>query len=300
MKTTIIFLILLYSLNACALSQPVVKPYDPKVLKLDNTVTTYGLKGDGITDDTKAIQYLLDTTTGTVILPAGNYLISSGLVLNRDNITLKGDGRNTATQLVCAGFFDAITVNGMRCMIDGVAVDGNRRAKNGIVINGTQSEIQNCFIQNCLENGIYLPCDISKPSFNKNISKCKIYTCVGAAILSETTDLYIQDCEIANNEGDVQVVLAGANNRIINSHIWSGCQYKPNPKTVGVEIRASMCYVVGCVFDRNNSFGLTINPNEFQKATSTTIIGNTFFENGGYTFYKFGVSGIIEIGNSYN
>ena len=266
---------------------------------MSNNVKENGIKGDGTTDDTKAIQNLIDNSIGTILFPAGNYLITKGLIINKNNITLKGEGKNTASQLICADNFDAITVNGMRCVIDGVAVDGNRKCKNGITVNGTQSELMNCFIQNCLENGIYLSWNASSP-INQNVSGCKIFTCIGSGIVSTTTDLYIKDCEIANNEGDAQIILAGANNRLFNTHVWSGDQYTINPKTVGIEIRASGVQVQGCVLDRNNSFGISVNPNDQQSVTSVIIIGNWFFENGNYIHYKKNVSGIIEIGNSYN
>jgi hypothetical protein len=47
-------------------------------------VQSYGAIGDGIADDTAAIQAALDTR-GEVIFPAGTYLIKANLVINNGN-----------------------------------------------------------------------------------------------------------------------------------------------------------------------------------------------------------------------
>lgn len=56
-------------------------------------VKKYGVVGDGVADDTAAIQALLDKASpGDVIyFPVGNYKISSGLTINQKMITLRGD-----------------------------------------------------------------------------------------------------------------------------------------------------------------------------------------------------------------
>ena len=56
-------------------------------------VKKYGVVGDGVADDTAAIQALLDKASpGDVIyFPVGNYKISSGLTINQKMIVLRGD-----------------------------------------------------------------------------------------------------------------------------------------------------------------------------------------------------------------
>ncbi len=57
------------------------------------SVASYGAKGDGVSDDSAAIQRTIDARPfgGTVIIPAGTYLIAHPLLL-RSNITITGDG----------------------------------------------------------------------------------------------------------------------------------------------------------------------------------------------------------------
>src|SRR5712692_9248425 len=67
-------------------------------------VKTYGAKGDGVTDDTAAIQAALDgrPSTGAVIyFPAGTYLITASLSIKNPRIMLVGAG--TDITLIKAG-----------------------------------------------------------------------------------------------------------------------------------------------------------------------------------------------------
>jgi hypothetical protein len=60
-------------------------------------VKWFGAKGDGVTDDTAAIQAALNTINalggGTLFFPRGTYIISAYLTLPK-NITVKGEGKN--------------------------------------------------------------------------------------------------------------------------------------------------------------------------------------------------------------
>jgi len=74
------------------------------------SVKDFGAVGDGVTDDTAAIQAALDnTTTCSVHFPAGTYRITSTLVLPQDAIVF-GDGQNT--ELGASGKVTVINVDG--------------------------------------------------------------------------------------------------------------------------------------------------------------------------------------------
>lgn len=60
------------------------------------TVYDFGAQGDGITDDTMAIQKALDTG-GVIVMPSGNYKVTSTLVIKSDNTVLVGQGPSITT-----------------------------------------------------------------------------------------------------------------------------------------------------------------------------------------------------------
>lgn len=61
-------------------------------------VQDYGALGDGVADDTAAIQDALDAVSqyGSVYFPAGNYIISNELILNVDDVLIYGYATITA------------------------------------------------------------------------------------------------------------------------------------------------------------------------------------------------------------
>ena len=72
--------------------------------KLAQTVSVkdFGAVGDGVTDDTAAIQAALDTGK-TVYIPSGLYKVTSSLQLTKDGQILYGDGRYNQTRIKWGG-----------------------------------------------------------------------------------------------------------------------------------------------------------------------------------------------------
>lgn len=72
-------------------------------------VQTFGATGDGVTDDTAAIQAALSSGAKCVFLPVGNYLVSSPLVISTNALLLRGDGKSS--RIIAATDIDIIRVN---------------------------------------------------------------------------------------------------------------------------------------------------------------------------------------------
>ena len=51
-------------------------------LQFAGDVRAFGASGDGVADDTQAIQQALDTTRGALFFPAGRYRTTAGLKVN--------------------------------------------------------------------------------------------------------------------------------------------------------------------------------------------------------------------------
>lgn len=152
-------------------------------------VLDYGAVGDGVTDDTAAIQAAINSGAKQVIAPAGgiykitntlNINVSGAFQLDFNNSELlmddatglkthlkAGDGITqrsvqidnvafTRQQAATAGYaidFDYVGVSG----ISGCRIYGNNEIYNGIrVRRGIIVNIQNNYIDNCVNLGIYL------------------------------------------------------------------------------------------------------------------------------------------------
>ena len=66
---------------------------DPSLLNAEiRDVTAYGATGDGITDDTSAINNAIEALVpgDTLLFPCGTYLTTSQLLISVSNVTLDG------------------------------------------------------------------------------------------------------------------------------------------------------------------------------------------------------------------
>ena len=113
--------------------------YDPPFIGSESTtveaklaqivsVKDFGATGDGVTDDTAALQAALDSGK-PLRIPAGTYLYSSLTGLDEDNITISGDGSNcTVLKFTGTGIaLDIGTSAGFKqgVNISGFTVEGN-------------------------------------------------------------------------------------------------------------------------------------------------------------------------------
>ena len=66
---------------------------DPPLLPQTADVRDFGAKGDGVADDTRAIQAAIEATpAGAVFLPPGRYLITDFIRIRRSGVVLRGAG----------------------------------------------------------------------------------------------------------------------------------------------------------------------------------------------------------------
>jgi hypothetical protein len=100
-----------------AVSYPVCEKLEQYV-----SVKDFGAAGDGVTDDTAAIQAAIDSLAGTIYFPDGTYITTATLVLNNNNQTLQGSGRNKAS--IDADFRGGavIQIERARCAVCDLAV----------------------------------------------------------------------------------------------------------------------------------------------------------------------------------
>lgn len=115
------------------------------------SATAFGAVGDGVTDDTSAIQAALDAGK-RVYLPDGRFKITSGLVLSKNNQEIAGVG-----VLVPVGTFDAVTVNNAAygCTVD-LIMDCAGHTGYGVAINNANRTVVRRLVQLSGYDGIYV------------------------------------------------------------------------------------------------------------------------------------------------
>lgn len=114
---------------------------------LNSTINakTYGAVGDGSTDDTTALQAAINavpSSGGTVTIPAGTYVVSSTLVIDKDATVITGVGASTIIRVASSALgIDVFRIgNGTttraHCAIRNMRInaDGQKTAGRGIYL----------------------------------------------------------------------------------------------------------------------------------------------------------------------
>lgn len=181
-------------------------------------VRSYGATGNGSGDDAPAINAAIAAAAaaggGVVYLPAGTYSTGSSIVINADNIVIKGDGKgSTIVKPVTNATFDAIATGlppssgaagYVRYFVgvEGMTLDCTRMLStvtgmgNGIHFYGVRySYIRDVYINGCLNFGICLDGDATNFGYSIEVRGCRIVN-GSAGILTNSCE----ECFIVTND----------------------------------------------------------------------------------------------------
>jgi hypothetical protein len=211
------------------------------------SVKGLGAKGDGVSDDTAAIQKAVNSKIGTVHFAAGTYRITKTIDVDLDKVgwtSFVGDG---AARIVMAGPGPAIRFVGTHegtadpasvkenvwksqrmPRVSGLEIIGGHPEADGIEASGTmQITIESTLLRD-LRHGVRLV----KRNRNVLISACHIYHNRGCGVYLDHVNLHqtnIVGSHISYNGGGGVVVRGG---EVRNVHI-SGCDIESNMDPAG-------------------------------------------------------------------
>ncbi|MCA9222227.1 MAG: right-handed parallel beta-helix repeat-containing protein, partial [Planctomycetales bacterium] len=276
-----------------------------------DNVRDFGAVGDGMHDDTAAIQKAVDSMTGAIRFPKGTYRLTQPVVIDLDRVgytSLSGDGvakivmagpgpafRFVGTHFKSAdpgGFEDNVWDRQRMPLVDGLAIHGEHEEACGIEAVGTmQLTVTRTHIRHVL-HAIHL----REQNRNVILSECHFYENHGVGVFYDHVNLHqsnITNCHISYCDGG-GVVSRGGNVR--NIHI-AGCDIESNmspdtPPTANVLIDCSeSAYgtgevaISGCTIQHNNPSPGSANIRIIGRSTPTerqplvregnvTIVGN--------------------------
>lgn len=279
----------------------------------ESLLDRFGLVGDGVADDTQALQSAVNSDTGNLDLPRGLYRITSPILVDLDAngytsihgngvATIQMEGAGPALRIVGTHFksadpdgFEANVWQRQRMpLIDGIAITATHQQADGIEAVGTmQLSISRVHIRGC-RHGIRL----AENNRNVIISDCHIYENSGIGIFYDDVNLHqsnITGSHISYNGGGGIVSRAG---NVRNIHV-TGCDIESNmspdqPPTANILIDCreglqgtAEVAITGCTVQHNHQakgsanvriIGRT-NPTERQpliREGNITITGNVF------------------------
>ena len=225
--------------------------------KAAHPLAAWGVVGDGVADDTAALQQLISSKQGSIRLPKGVYRITSTLQCPLDELgftslhgdgvaTIKMDGAGPALRLIGThmksadpgGFAPNVWNRQRMPLVDGLGILGANDEADGIEAVGTmQLTVSRVQIRGC-RHGIHLV----KNNRNVIVSDCHIYENRGVGVYYDDVNLHqsnIQGCHISYNDGGGIVSRAG---NVRNVHI-TGCDLESN---MGADSPATANVLIDC------------------------------------------------------
>jgi hypothetical protein len=150
-------------------------------------VKDFGAKGDGVTDDTSAIQAAIDYVGelggGSVLLPSNDYKVSSEIVLTKSNVALIGEGHDCnlftkstkGSRLIWSGGVNTGYMIGIRTPDSSSSKKVGSIQVSNIVFNGSSSiarglnirTVDNCTFSNLAFEGLTEWCVYTDTNINQ-------------------------------------------------------------------------------------------------------------------------------------
>lgn len=175
--------------------------------------------GDGVTDDTSAIQDAVNRSVGVILLSKGTYRITRPIVVDLDKVSRTSLSGNGVARVVMDGPGPAFRFIGTHegtaspstferetwdrqssPMVDGLEIVGNHPESSGIEATGTMQLTLTRVVIREARHGVHL----HTRNRNVTLSECHIYNNSGIGVYLDRLNLHqinIANCHISYNDG---------------------------------------------------------------------------------------------------
>lgn len=245
----------------------VMSRYNPNVEDLRSILSpkTFGAKGDGVTDDTAAVQACFDSATShsSIFIPDGTYIVSGVKLFGKDHVNIYSNG--ATLKLKANSNKDVLLME--QCpysSIVGLKIDGNKGNQTSTVSGIKFKAVYFSFILNCRITDVYGdglqvigyfdPVDTSlfRGNDEVHINHCFIQSNSRHAVfIDSVADVNITTCNLEFNGGNGLTVtnttpIASGNLGVSDNQILSN-------EGFGIEIdQGSARVLIGFNHIRNN------------------------------------------------
>jgi len=271
-------------------------------------VKDFGAVGDGVADDTTAIQAAINGSVGkTLVLQLGTYLIDGSAIIIPSNITIKGYGATVKVSTTpIANLFEAISKQNI--VLEGIVIDANNYVVSSNIgmfaaQNCSNVNIFNCRFINMDRFAVVFNGGSNVTIENNYISKTTASISQNEAILvstsaGEASNFKILGNRLVNSAMDVSLTRSEISKNVIsNWKFGGGITTEQDPLCNTIVISKNICYG-GAAIDSNgyrcggienwaafsviegnicfSNFGAGLDHGGFK----SNIIGNVFYNNG--------------------
>jgi len=256
------------------------------------SVKDFGAVGDGVADDTVAIQAAMAAANGKgLYFPAGTYLTTSITFSSLSNMLIFGDGFPsviTVGSAIDAWLFDNtcsnINIDGLTFVGASVATEG----KSALRIRAPRSSVKNCYIRN-FNNGVLIQdenandCSIVGNTFKDLIGATSgngygTYTIGQRTIISNNQFINVARHDVYLSGSTPQ----GAQYCVVEGNTSISCGFE----SIGTNAASTHGPVKGCVINGNTIKSAVYQGIGLGNNTTDNIVTNNYIEAAG----QFGIS----------
>jgi hypothetical protein len=231
------------------------------------TDAAYGAVHDGVTDDRAAIQRALDAAVaaggGVVFFPAGTYLVTGGLILTSNKVSLLGAGALSSIISISAAGVTPLTINaGVGTFgggfVTGLGIDssvgGGSQASAITITTAPGYELRNLRVRN-FRDGF----DVQSKTVIRNCDWLGIATTAlppfGVKFSGSAQGSQIFGGSFEGTVGgagfDIRVVKVDVGRILIDGASISHPSTTVGPQCIGVQVNAGPCRIVNSEFRRS-------------------------------------------------